>query len=102
MYAFPGYVTDRLMELQQRISLQKNQQHVGKTLKVLVEGNGDGLSLGRSYRDAPEIDGMVIIEGEAPVGEMVPVRISGAMAYDLSGTVETTAVKVVGVAIGGP
>ncbi len=89
---------DRLMELQQRISLQKNQQQVGKTLKVLVEGNGDGLSLGRSYRDAPEIDGMVIIEGEVPVGEMVPVRVSGAMAYDLSGTVETTAAQVVEVA----
>jgi ribosomal protein S12 methylthiotransferase len=87
---------DRLMELQQRISLAKNQAQVGKTLKVLVEGNGDGLSLGRSYRDAPEIDGMVIVEGEVPVGEMVPVRISGAMAYDLSGTVETKAAQVVG------
>jgi ribosomal protein S12 methylthiotransferase len=90
---------DRLMELQQRISLAKNQQQVGKTLKVLVEGTGDGLSLGRSYRDAPEIDGMVIIDGEAPVGEMVPVRVSGAMAYDLSGTVETKAAQVVGVPI---
>jgi ribosomal protein S12 methylthiotransferase len=90
---------NRLMELQQRISLAKNQQQVGKTLKVLVEGNGDGLSMGRSYRDAPEIDGMVIVDGEAPVGEMVPVRISGAMAYDLSGTVETKAAEVVGMAV---
>jgi ribosomal protein S12 methylthiotransferase len=88
---------DRLMELQQRISLAKNQAQVGKTLKVLVEGNGDGLSLGRSYRDAPEIDGMVIVEGEVPVGEMLPVRISGAMAYDLSGMVETKAAQVVGI-----
>ncbi len=40
--------------------------------------------------------GDVIIEGEVPVGEMVPVRISGAMAYDLSGTVETKAAQVVG------
>ncbi len=87
---------ERLMALQQRISLAKNQAHVGKTLKVLVEGAGDGLSLGRSYRDAPEIDGMVIIDGEAPVGEMVPVRISGAMAYDLSGTVETATARGVG------
>jgi ribosomal protein S12 methylthiotransferase len=53
----------------------------------LIEGQGDGLSLGRSYRDAPEIDGMVIVEGEAPVGTMVPVRITGALPYDLSGTV---------------
>jgi ribosomal protein S12 methylthiotransferase len=87
---------DRLMALQQRISLERNQAQVGKTLKVLVEGNGDGLSVGRSYRDAPEIDGLVIIEGEAPVGEMAPVRISGALAYDLSGAVETAAAQVIG------
>jgi ribosomal protein S12 methylthiotransferase len=87
---------ERLMALQQRLSLAKNQAQVGKTLNVLVEGTGDGLSVGRSYRDAPEIDGMVIIEGEVPVGEIVPVRISGAMAYDLSGTVETAPAHVLG------
>jgi ribosomal protein S12 methylthiotransferase len=75
----------RLMSLQQRISLERNQAQVGKTLQVLVEGQGDGLSVGRSYRDAPEIDGMVILEGEAPVGRLVPARITGAMAYDLTG-----------------
>ncbi|HLB50019.1 MAG TPA: hypothetical protein VJL59_23610, partial [Anaerolineales bacterium] len=52
-------------------------------------------SLGRSYRDAPEIDGMVIVEGDLPVGEMVPVRITGAMAYDLVGTVDTAPARVV-------
>jgi ribosomal protein S12 methylthiotransferase len=77
---------DRLMALQQPISLEKNQDLVGSTLPVLVEGRGDGLALGRSYRDAPEIDGMVIIEGQPPLGEIVPVRITGAMAYDLSGS----------------
>jgi len=76
---------ERLMSLQQPISLARNQSLVGKTLRVLVEGRGNGISLGRSYRDAPEIDGMVIIEGDLPVGEIVPVRISGAMVYDLSG-----------------
>jgi ribosomal protein S12 methylthiotransferase len=76
---------ERLMELQQGISLQVNQSYVGKTLDVLVEGYGDGLSIGRSYRDAPEIDGMVLVEGKLPVGEIVPVRITGAMAYDLTG-----------------
>jgi ribosomal protein S12 methylthiotransferase len=54
---------------------------------VLIEGQGDGLSLGRSYRDAPEIDGMVVVEGAAPVGAMVPVLITGALEYDLSGRV---------------
>jgi ribosomal protein S12 methylthiotransferase len=89
---------ERLMQLQQGISLEKNQAFVGKTLPVLVEGHGkiqreDGapvpnskISLGRSYRDAPEIDGMVIVEGELPVGEMVPVQINGAMVYDLTGS----------------
>ena len=79
---------ERLMALQQGISLQKNQSLVGKTLDVLVEGYGDGITLGRTYRDAPEIDGYTIIEGEIPPGELVPVRINGAMAYDLSGIVE--------------
>ncbi len=95
---------DRLMEMQQRISLEKNQALVGRTLDVLVEGQGEletqedrlpgegtrpqPISLGRTYRDAPEIDGMVLIEGEIPVGEIVPVRITGAMAYDLTGDVE--------------
>ncbi|MCS6911579.1 MAG: hypothetical protein NZM11_13570, partial [Anaerolineales bacterium] len=52
--------------------------------------------VGRSYRDAPEVDGLVIIEGELPVGELVPVRINGALAYDLSGAVETAPAQVVG------
>ena len=76
---------DRLMTLQQGISLERNQSFMGKTLDVLFEGHGDGLSMGRSYRDAPEIDGLVIVEGKAPLGELLPVRITGAMAYDLSG-----------------
>src|SRR3989304_3310094 len=85
----------RLMERQQQISLEVNQSHVGRVLPVLIEGSDGGLSLGRSYRDAPEIDGMVIVEGEIPVGEMVPVRISGAMAYDLTGVVEREAAKII-------
>jgi len=92
---------ERLMELQQGISLAKNQAFVGKTMDILVEGQGQGededgnpvegtISLGRSYRDAPEIDGYVIVEGELPVGEIVPVRITGATLYDLIGTVDTS------------
>jgi ribosomal protein S12 methylthiotransferase len=79
---------ERLMMLQQDISLSANLAQVGRTLDVLIEGHGDGISVGRSYRDAPEIDGLVILEQELPVGEMVPVRITGAMAYDLTGQVE--------------
>ena len=76
----------RLMETQQSISLQINQGFVGKKLDVLIEGYDQGLSIGRSYRDAPEIDGLVIIEGKAKLGTIVPVKITGAMAYDLTGT----------------
>ena len=76
---------DRLMVLQQQISLEKNQSQVGRVLDVLVEGAGDGLSVGRSYRDAPEIDGLVLVPGDIAVGTMGPVRISGAMEYDLIG-----------------
>ena len=86
---------NRLMEQQQKISLAKNQAFVGKTLNVLIEGSNDGLSMGRSYRDAPEIDGMVIVEGEVPVGEIVPVRIIGAMVYDLMGRVEVREKQII-------
>jgi ribosomal protein S12 methylthiotransferase len=86
---------EQVMLLQQQISLEKNQAFLGKTLDVLIEGHGDGLSIGRCYRDAPEVDGLVIVEGEVPLGEMVPVAISGAMHYDLSGTVELQSKKIV-------
>ncbi|MGB1288676.1 MAG: TRAM domain-containing protein, partial [Aggregatilineales bacterium] len=97
---------EQLMELQQNISLSKNQSFVGKTLDVLVEGHGvaedeDGndmgqtISVGRSYRDAPEIDGYVLVEGELPVGEIVPVRITGATTYDLIATPDTQPAQVI-------
>ena len=74
------------MAHQQNISLQINQSYVGKTLDVLIEGydEKENIAIGRSYRDAPEIDGMVFIEGTAQVGEIVPAKITGAMAYDLT------------------
>ncbi|NUQ37856.1 MAG: 30S ribosomal protein S12 methylthiotransferase RimO [Caldilineales bacterium] len=76
---------ERLMELQQGISLASNQAQIGRTLTVLTEGYGDGITLARSYRDAPEIDGFVLIAGRQPVGQMLEARITGAMEYDLVG-----------------
>jgi len=76
---------ERLMKLQEKISLYKNQYWIGKKMDVLIEGKGDGISVGRSFRDAPEIDGLVLIEDNAEVGTIVPVKISGAMTHDLSG-----------------
>jgi ribosomal protein S12 methylthiotransferase len=95
-----------LMEAQQSISLAKNQAQVGRVLPVLVEGHGrtedeqghptgGRISVGRTYRDAPEIDGMVLIEGTAPIGEIVPVRITGALVYDLIGTVDLGSAQVI-------
>lgn len=81
---------DRLMSLQQGISLQMNQAMVGRRLDVLIEGRDRDLALGRTYRDAPEIDGLVFVEGEAAIGDIVPVRISGAMPYDLTAVPEQT------------
>ncbi len=78
---------ERLMELQQNISLQINQSYIGKKLDVLIEGRDKDISIGRSYRDAPEIDGMVLVEGKAKIGEIVPIKITGAMAYDLTGVI---------------
>ncbi len=77
---------DRLMAAQQPISLRKNQALIGQTLEALIEGQGDGLTVGRTFRDAPEIDGLVVIENEAlPLGEFVRVKITGALEYDLVG-----------------
>ncbi len=93
----------RVMAAQQSISLARNQAQVGRRLDVLVEGAGqvDGqeagglilpsgqpVTLARSYRDAPEVDGLVLVPGKAlPAGQMVTVAISGALAYDLVGEV---------------
>lgn len=79
---------ETLMRLQENISLSKNQTFVGKTLDVFVEGCQDGISVGRSYRDAPEIDGMVFIENEIEPGQIVPVQIGGALVHDLTGRLQ--------------
>jgi ribosomal protein S12 methylthiotransferase len=86
---------NRLMALQQGISLRKNQAWVGKSMRVLIEGEGDGVSVGRSYRDAPEVDGLVVVDGKLPVGDMAEVSITGAMPYDLSATLPSTRQKLV-------
>jgi len=50
-----------------------------------VEGEGDGILVGRSYRDAPEIDGLVIVEGTGEVGKLLKVQITSALTHDLIG-----------------
>jgi len=75
------------MSLQRGISLARNQLQVGRVLDVLVEGSGEGISVGRTYRDAPEIDGYVLVDGTWPVGGLIEVQIEGALEYDLRGRV---------------
>jgi ribosomal protein S12 methylthiotransferase len=76
---------ERLMKHQEKISLNRNQKWIGKQLDVLIEGQGDGISVGRSFRDAPEIDGLVIVEDELEEDEFASVQITGAMTHDLTG-----------------
>jgi ribosomal protein S12 methylthiotransferase len=74
-----------LMEKQQQISLERNQTFIGRSIDVLIEGAAQDNSIGRSYRDAPEVDGLVLIKGEIPIGRMIRVRINSALVYDLTG-----------------
>lgn len=74
----------RLMSAQETISYEKNQLLIGKEMEILIEGSGDGISVGRTYRDAPEIDGLVILDNEAPIGDFVRGKIIGTMVHDLS------------------
>jgi ribosomal protein S12 methylthiotransferase len=79
---------EKIMKIQEAVSLSRNQEFIGKTIPVLVEGYNEGISIGRSYRDAPEIDGLVLIEGQAPIGEFVQVQINSALTHDLIGTLK--------------
>ena len=68
---------------QEQISLEINQSFIGKSMDVLIEGNGDGISAGRSYRDAPEIDGLVLFKEIIEPGNLVSAQITGALVHDL-------------------
>ncbi len=74
---------NQAMRLQQEISLATNRAQVGRELDVLIEGVGDGLSVGRTYRDAPDIDGVVLIAQELEPGSLVRTRVVEGREYDL-------------------
>ncbi|MCM1338373.1 MAG: 30S ribosomal protein S12 methylthiotransferase RimO [Muribaculaceae bacterium] len=81
---------DRLMKLQQQISLENNEKYIGSTIKCIVEGyTDDGVIILRSEHDAPEIDGVVYATSEAPVvpGDIEEVKITRADKYDLFGEI---------------
>ena len=79
-----------LMSLQCKISEEMNQALEGKTLEVLVEGRDEeqqNIAYGRSYREAPEVDGQVYIENDtdSQPGDIVKVRIVQGFTYDIVG-----------------
>lgn len=80
---------NRLMECQQPISSRKNADFIGRTIDVLIEQeNPDTLEyIGRSARFAPEVDGLVYVQGQADLNTFVSVKITHADAYDLYGEV---------------
>ncbi|MBQ2218454.1 MAG: 30S ribosomal protein S12 methylthiotransferase RimO [Firmicutes bacterium] len=81
-------LADKIMALQQKISLENNQKYVGQTMDVLVEEVfEDGSYSGRTKYDAPEIDDGVLFTGPAGLtpGTFVRVKITDAFDYDLSG-----------------
>jgi ribosomal protein S12 methylthiotransferase len=77
-----------LMVLQQRISLERNRRWVGRQIEVLIERRGDGAGqwVGRSFRDAPEVDGTVKVTaacGALAPGEFTSAAVTAAEPYDL-------------------
>lgn len=79
---------DELMAMQQDIAQAWGERQVGRTVDVLVEGSGEqGVVVGRTRWDAPEVDGLVLARGAAAVGGLVAVRVTAASVYDLWGEV---------------
>lgn len=81
---------DEIMELQQEISIDKSSRYVDDVLEVIIEGQAadeDALYVGRSYMDAPGVDGYVFIKSEEELmsGDFARVRITKALEYDLIG-----------------
>ena len=81
-----------IMELQQEISLEKGESRVGQVLTVMIEGkvSGESAYIGRTYGDAPKVDGYIFVQtGELLMtGDFARVRVTGALEYDLIGELE--------------
>jgi ribosomal protein S12 methylthiotransferase len=77
----------RLMAAARDITVESNRALIGSQIDVLIEGrpeDGSAWYAGRSYRDAPEVDGLVLVKAQnLPIGEIVRVQIERALAYDL-------------------
>lgn len=78
---------DKLMKIQAKISLRKNRELIGKTIPAIVEKKNARNYIGRTFKDAPEIDGKVFITSKKKLslGDIVDIKITSAKPYDLKG-----------------
>ena len=78
---------NELQEIQNGISLERNESFMGTTMKVLVDESGNEISVGRTEYDSPEIDNIVHIQGPAEKGQFCNVLIESANEYELIGSI---------------
>ena len=85
-----AYRANRLMEVQQSISADRNEEKVGQTLKVLFDRKEGGYFIGRTEYDSPEVDNEVLVDAKkffVRLGDFANVQITAAEDYDLYGTI---------------
>ena len=78
---------NELQEIQNGISLERNESFMGTTMKVLVDESGEDVSVGRTEYDSPEIDNIVHIQGPAEKGQFCNVLVESANEYELIGSI---------------
>ena len=82
---------DEIMKIQQKISFEKSEEHIGEDMDVMIEGSlpDEGVFIARTYMDAPDVDGYVFIKSDWHLesGDFVKVEITGAKEYDLIGEI---------------
>lgn len=104
-FSFPNQVEeqvkeawrDEIMELQQEVSMDKSEERIGLTYMVMIEGRvaDENAYVGRTYMDAPGVDGYIFVntDEELMTGDFVPVKVTGALEYDLIGEIDYESAK---------
>lgn len=82
---------DKVMRLQQKIAFEKAEEMVGEVLTVMIEGKlpEDGVFMGRTYKDAPNVDGMIFVNSDRELitGDVILARVTESREYDLIGEI---------------